>query len=60
MYFGSESIQRLGKPAGTQLQAKTIAQDDAGLSHGKPLGFVEISRQGQGTGSELDAGGASG
>src|SRR6516165_2769682 len=26
LYFGSESIQRLGKPTGTQLQAKTIAQ----------------------------------
>src|SRR5580704_8119569 len=56
LYFGSESIQRLGKPARTQLQAKTIAQDDAGFSHREPLGFVEISRQGQGAGSELDAG----
>ena len=56
--FGSESIQRLGKPARTQLQAKAIAQDDAGFSHREPLGFVEISRQGQGAGSELDPGGA--
>src|SRR6516165_10346863 len=46
LYFGSESIQRLGKPTGTQLQAKTIAQDHAGFSHRDPLGFVEISRQG--------------
>src|SRR6516165_2355311 len=58
LYFGSESIQGLGQPAGTQLQAETIAQDDAGFSHGEPLGFVEISRQGQGAGSELDAGSA--
>ena len=49
LYFGSESIQRLGKPTGTQ-----------GFSHREPLSFVEISGQGQGAGSELDAGSAAG
>src|SRR6516162_9433284 len=60
LYFGSESIQRLGKPTGTQLQVETIAQDEAGFSHREPLSFVQISGQGQGAGSELDTGGAGG
>src|ERR1700746_1989876 len=58
--FGSESIECLREPAGTQLQTEAITQNGTGFSHRKALGLVQISRQGQGSGPELDAGGSGG
>src|SRR5262249_22067546 len=58
--FASEPIQCLGKPAGTQLQAKAIVQDGTGFSHRESLCLVEISGESQGAGSELGAGSAGG
>src|SRR5262249_4330717 len=58
--FASEPIQCLGKPAGTQLQAKAIVQDGTGFSHRESLCLVEISGESQGAGSEVCAGSAGG
>src|ERR1700688_2873973 len=59
-YFSSQPIKGLRQAAGAQLQAETIAQNGAGFAHGKPLSLIEISGEGQSSGSELDAGGAGG
>ena len=58
--FDSEPIEGLREATGTELQAKTIAQNGAAFAHGKPFGLVEIGSQSQGAGSELDAGRADG
>ena len=59
-YFGSQPIHGLREAARAELQAEAIAQNGAGFAHGKPLSLIEISGEGQSSGSELDAGGAGG
>ena len=52
----SEPIKGLRQAAGTELQAKTIAQNGAGFAHGKPFGLVEIGSQSQGSWTEVHPG----
>src|SRR5277367_6777739 len=59
-YFGCQPIHRLRETTGAELQAETIAQNGTGFAHRKSFGLIEISGQGQSSGSELDTGGASG
>ena len=55
-YFDSEPIESLRETSRTQLQAETIAQNGGGFPHGKPLGFVEIGGQSQGSWTEVHTG----
>src|ERR1700746_492625 len=51
--FESEPIKGLREAARAELQAKTIAQNGTGFTHGKPFGLVEIGSQSQGFWTKL-------
>jgi hypothetical protein len=59
-YFNSQPIKGLREPSGAELQPEAIAQNSAGSAHGKPLGLVEISSQGQGSWTKVHTGGSGG
>ena len=56
LYFDSEPIKGLREATGTELQAKTIAQNGAGFAHGKRFGLVEIGSQSEGSWTEVHTG----
>jgi hypothetical protein len=59
-YFNSQPIKGLREPSGAEPQVEAIAQNGAGFAHGKPLGLVEISSQGQSSWTKVHTGGTSG
>jgi hypothetical protein len=60
LYFGSESIQGLGKPTGTQLRLKQSRKMRRVFRIESPLALLRSAAKARGAGSELDAGSAGG
>ena len=58
--FNSQPIKGLREPSGAELQLEAIAQNSAGFAHGKPLGLVKISSQGQSSWTKVHTGGTGG